>query len=60
MGTSGLLGKSDEMPGDAFCWIFIPSWENSNAVNFHGRKPGISCISRPLGSLTELTFNSEL
>ena len=60
MGTGGLLGKSDEMPGDAFCWIFISSWENSNTVSFHGRKPGISYISGPLGSLTELTSNSEL
>lgn len=60
MGTGGLLGKSDEMPGDALCWIFIPSWENSDTVSFHGRKPGISCISGPLGSLTELTSNSEL
>ena len=34
MATSGLLGKSDEMPGDALCWIFIPSWENSNTGSF--------------------------
>ena len=60
MGTGGLLGKSDEMPGDALCWIFISSWENGNTVNFHSRKPGISCNSGPLGLLTELTFNSEL
>ena len=34
MGTGGLLGKSDEMPGDALCWIFIPSWEIATLLVF--------------------------